>query len=62
MSCSPTLESAIYPRAGRVLVEVGKEKNGRKRKRKEKEEACNGVRRSLAKRLCVLAVPSSVDH
>jgi hypothetical protein len=62
MSWSLTLELAIYPRAGRVLVEVGKEKSGRKRKRKEKEEACNGACRSLAKRLWGLAVPSSVDH
>jgi predicted aminopeptidase len=45
MSWSPTLESAICPLAGRVLVEVGKEKwqekekerKGKKRKEKERK-------------------------
>jgi hypothetical protein len=43
MSWSSTLESVICPWAGRVLVEVGKEKIGKNRKWKEKEEACSGA-------------------
>jgi hypothetical protein len=61
MSWSPTLESVICPRAGRVLVEVGKEKSGRKRKRKEKEDACSGACRSLVESAGVLIVVSHVE-